>query len=73
MMTSWLLVLLLFLWVAGGFGWVDSYEAREEKGVSWLSAAIMVIFWPVFAVALAVGELWQTLRQLMRNDDGSPH
>lgn len=69
MMTSWLLVLLLFLWVAGGFGWVDSYEAREAKGAGWLSAALMVLLWPVLAVALAVRELWETLRQLTRRDD----
>jgi hypothetical protein len=69
MMTSWLLVLLLFLWVAGGFAWVDAYEAREEKGVGWLGAAVMVLFWPGFAVALAVSELWQMLRQLNRDDD----
>lgn len=29
-MTGWLLVLVLFLWITGGAGWVSSYELMGE-------------------------------------------
>jgi hypothetical protein len=65
-MMSWLLVLILFLWVTGGFGWVDSYETHREESLDWGRAALLVLFWPVYAVAMAARELWQTLRQIRR-------
>jgi hypothetical protein len=66
-MTSWILVVIVFLWVAGGFGWVDSYEVRKQESVGWGRTGFMVLFWPAYAVATAITELWQGIRD--RPDD----
>lgn len=65
-MMSWLVVLILFLWVAGGFGWVDSYETHKAEPLDWGRAALLVLFWPAVAVATASRELWETVRRSRR-------
>jgi hypothetical protein len=65
-MRTWVVILVLFLWVAGGFGWVDAYEARHHRTMDWARGGLMLAFWPLFALGVATRELWGLLRDAVR-------
>lgn len=57
-MTGWVLVLILFLWVSGGFGWIDSYEAREGTQFNLPGQALVMVLWPLMGLVAAVSQVW---------------
>jgi hypothetical protein len=64
-MTGWLVVLIFFLWVSGGIGWVNSYELAEEREMSGISRAFVMVLWPLFGLVSAAGQVWAGLRSLL--------
>ena len=63
-MTGWLLVVILFLWVSGGMGWISFYEVQEETEFTGVGRALVMAIWPFFGVVAAVMEVWDSLRTL---------
>lgn len=49
-MTTYLtLVLLVFLWFGGGWGWKVAYELNRGGDLSLLNVALVYTTWPFFA------------------------
>ena len=53
-MTGWLLVLVLFLWVTGGAGWINSYEVIDETEFTFVGKLLVTLVWPLMALVAAV-------------------
>ena len=63
-MTGWLLVVIIFLWVSGGLGWIAFYEIREETEFTGVGRALVMAAWPLLGVVAAVTEVWDSVRAL---------
>ena len=62
--TGWLLVVILFLWVSGGLGWIAFYEVQEEKEFTGLGSALVMAVWPLFGAVAAVTQVWDSILAL---------
>ena len=63
-MTGWLLVVILFLWVSGGFAWVNSYELAEGHELTGVGTAVVMVLWPLMGVIAALSQVWSSARSL---------
>ena len=68
-MTGWLLVVILFLWVSGGLGWIAFYEVLEEDEFTGWGSALVMALWPLFGLIAVVTQVWDSLRAVA----GGPH
>jgi hypothetical protein len=65
-MTGWLLVLVLFLWVTGGAGWINFYEVMEDTEFNSLGKTAVLLTWPLMAVVAAVSQVRDAVVGLAR-------
>ena len=47
---SWLLLLTAYLWIAGGLGWIDAYEVRDETTMAVRDKALVLAVWPAMTL-----------------------
>ncbi len=71
MTNTSVVVLVSFLWIAGGFGWIVAREARGDQPLGWLTCVLILLVWPLMAVWAAGREIWSAVRGDRENGIGS--
>lgn len=56
---SWLWLLVAYLWLTGGTGWVKGTEFSSQRALSKSGRVIAHIGWPIFSGISILGE-WYT-------------
>lgn len=60
--VPWPWLLVAYLWLTGGKGWVVGYEFSVQRPLKPLPRALAHMLWPVFTGISIVGEWWSHLR-----------
>lgn len=55
-MTLPLTLVVLYLWVAGGFGWARQHEQSKHRTLTPMGRAVIVLSWPYLVGFAALAE-----------------
>lgn len=65
-MEAFLWGLVVYLWLTGGLGWIDSYEARENTEFTFVGKAIVMVLHPFMSLVSILTILWDDMRAFVQ-------
>jgi hypothetical protein len=60
----YLVALIGYLWVVGGFGWAAAYEKASGRELTSLGKGLVVLLWPLFGLVSAVMETVDAVKEV---------
>ena len=62
---SWELSALIYLWVAGGLGWLWGFEASRKQSLKVFGKLLVCTLWPLLAVVAMLDALYTEVKRLV--------